>query len=202
MEVLEAIRKGDIQALQARLAAFPVDANATDEKGVPAVMLALYHGRRDCAQALLEAGAQLDFPVACALGATEEVVRLLDADPSNANLKTQDGWTALHLAAFFGQPAIVHLLLSRGADPLARSANDMANLPLHAAAAARHANIVRILLEAGIPANSTQHGGYTALHSAAQNNDKASMDALLQHGGDMNLAADDGKTPASLLPKT
>ncbi|MGJ5819831.1 ankyrin repeat domain-containing protein [Paludibaculum fermentans] len=200
MTAIEAIRSGDLDGLKALLAVDAAAVDERDENGVPAAMLALYLRQRACADALIEAGAAVDFPLACALGLAEEVVRFLDACPELLAERTADGWTPLHLAAFFGQPAVAGLLISRGADVLARSTNKMENLPIHAAAAARQAAIVELLLDAGTPANATQHGGYTALHSAAQNGDQATLNLLLLRGGDMNLAADDGKTPAQLLP--
>lgn len=200
MTAIEAIRSGDLDALKAVLAADAAAVDERDENGVPAAMLALYFRQRPCAEAMIEAGAEVDLPLACALGLTEEVVRFLDAGPELLGQRTADGWTPLHLAAFFGQPAVAGFLLSRGADPLARSTNKMENLPIHAAAAARQSAIVEMLLDAGTPVNATQHGGYTALHSAAQNGDQATLNILLLRGGDMNLASDDGKTPAQLLP--
>ena len=52
--------------------------------------------------------------------------------------------------------------------------------PLHAAAAAKQADLVELLLEAGSPVDATQHGGYTALHSAAQNKDMVTVELLLK----------------------
>lgn len=200
MTAIDAIRSGDLDTLKAVLATDASAVDQRDENGVPATMLALYFRQRPCLDALLEAGAPMDFSLACALGLTEEVVRFLDADPALLTQYTTDGWTPLHLAAFFGQPGVAAFLIARGANPLARSTNRMANLPLHAAAAARQAAIVGMLLDAGTPVNATQHGGYTPLHSAAQNDDRPTLEILLGHGGDMNLASDDGKTPAQLLP--
>lgn len=199
MTAIEAIRSGDVDALKALLDSDASAVDACDENGVPATMLALYFRQRPCLDALLEAGAPVDFPLACALGMTEEVVRHLDADRSLLTQRTSDGWTPLHLAAFFGQPVVAQFLLARGADALARSSNRMENLPIHAAAAARQAAIVELLLAAGTPVNATQHGGYTALHSAAQNHDQATLDVLQRYGGSMTQASDDGKTPADLL---
>jgi len=126
----------------------------------------------------------------------------LDADSSTLNAPGPGGWPALHLAAHFGHLECVQLLLARGADVDLRSANEMSNLATHAAAAGRiperRAVILKALLDAGIPVDATQHGGFTALHSACQNADRASIDLLLARGADMERAADDGRTPASL----
>jgi ankyrin repeat protein len=200
MTVIEAIRAGDLEAMQAAIAA---DHSAVDERcpdGVSAVLTALYYRRTEFVEALIAAGATVDFFLACALGQLIYVSRFLDMNPELLSQHTPDGWTGLHLAAFFGHPEMAKFLLDRGADPLLRSTNKMQNLPLHAAAAARQADLVELLLEAGSPVDATQHGGYTALHSAAQNKDMVTFELLLKFGGDPNTPSDDGKTPASLLP--
>lgn len=126
----------------------------------------------------------------------------LDADPTTLNAPGPGGWPALHLAGHFGHLECVELLLARGADIQLRSANEMLNLATHAAAAGRvaaqRAAILERLLDAGVPVDATQHGGFTALHSACLNADQASVDLLLARGADIDKAADDGRTPATL----
>lgn len=199
MGAIAAIQSGSIDELKSLLAADARAADECNEGGVPAVLFALYMQRREMAEMLVEAGAKVDAFIAAAMGLTARLRALSDADPALVAARTPDGWTALHLAAFFAQPETARLLLERGADPLARSENSLANLPLHAAAAARQAAIVEMLLDAGTPVDARQNGGYTALHSAAQNKDAATLDILLARGGSMDAASDDGKTPADLL---
>jgi ankyrin repeat protein len=126
----------------------------------------------------------------------------LDADPATLNAPGPGGWPALHLAAHFGHLECVELLLARGADICVRSANEMQNLATHAAAAGRvlerRAAVLERLLDAGIPVDATQHGGFTTLHSACQNGDEASIQLLLARGADIDKPAADGRTPASL----
>jgi len=124
------------------------------------------------------------------------------ADPATLNTPGPGGWPALHLASHFGHLECVELLLVRGADIHLRSANEMQNLATHAAAAGRipekRAAILECLLDAGIPVDAAQHGGFTALHSACQNGDQSSIDLLLARGADIGKPAADGRTPASL----
>ena len=126
----------------------------------------------------------------------------LDVDPATLNTPGPGGWPALHLAGHFGHLECVELLLARGADIQLRSSNDMQNLATHAAAAGRvtdrRATILERLLDAGIAVDATQHGGFTALHSACQNEDQAAIELLLARGADIAKPADDGRTPASL----
>lgn len=182
MTLIEAVQQGDLTALKLVIAENPTCVNDRDPSGIPALLLALYYRRADCVHRLLDAGADIDFHLACALNRPEDAAHFLDADPTLISSLTPDGWTGLHLAAFFGAEDATRLLLSHGADPSLRSANQMANLPIHSAAASRQANIVELLLVAGSPADDKQHGGYTPMDAALQNNDQATIDVLLRHG--------------------
>lgn len=134
-------------------------------------------------------------------GDVAALAAVLDAAPDLLNAPGPGGWPALHLAGHFGHLECVELLLARGADIELRSSNEMHNLATHATAAGRvpekRAAILEKLLDAGIPVDATQHGGFTALHSACQNEDQASIDLLLARGADPGKPADDGRTPAS-----
>jgi uncharacterized protein len=77
------------------------------------------------------------------------------------------------------------------------TANDLANQPLHAAAAGRHLEVCRLLLAAGADVNATQHGGYTPLHEAAQHGDIEMVELFLSAGADPTVRVPEG-TPADL----
>ena len=85
---------------------------------VSPIMDALYHGRADEAQRLLaEAGpATLNVHEAAAMGAVERLEQLLDHNAADVNAWSADGFQPLQLAAFFGRPEAVELLLARGAE--------------------------------------------------------------------------------------
>lgn len=116
----------------------------------------------------------------------------LAESPDLLNAASADGWTPLHLASHFGHASLAAYLIAVGADPLVRSNNALANLPIHAAAAGRHAGIVALLLAAGTPVDATQHGGFTALHAAANAGDLATLEVLLKAGADPALKAANG----------
>ena len=80
-----------------------------------------------------------------------------------------DGWTALHLAAFFGHVDAARILLEAGADIQAISANSLRNTPLHAATAGKHAEVALFLLEQGADPHAVDAGGYTPLRIAEEN---------------------------------
>jgi ankyrin repeat protein len=155
-------------------------------------------GDRARVQALVDADPTLAIFAAALLGDTERLDDLLTGNRSLLSAVSTDGWTPLHLAAFFGKEDAVRLLLNKGASVTARSTNQMANTPLHAAAAGKHAGIVRILLDHGAAANARQHGGWAPLHSAAQNGDLESARALVEAGADVSVRADNNQKPLDL----
>jgi ankyrin repeat protein len=75
---------------------------------------------------------------------------VLDDDPAEANAKSPDGFTALHLAIFGGSEEAVRLLLERGADPNALATSEIARVrPLGTAAFVGRSDLEKLLLEAG-----------------------------------------------------
>jgi ankyrin repeat protein len=165
------------------------------------VMQALYQGRAGQARELA-VGRDLDVFEAAALGETRRLRQLLDEDGSLANAWSEDGFTPLHFAAFFGQPDAAGLLVDRGAELEARSTNEQFALdaaPLHSASASGQLEVCRVLLDAGADVNAVQHGGYTALLDAAANKNRELMDFLLDRGADGRARLDDGRGVDDLL---
>jgi uncharacterized protein len=165
---------------------------------VSAILTALYRGEPERAERM--AGErELDVFEAAALGRGGRVSELLAADAELARAWTDDGFTALHLAAFFsGDLESARRLLEHGADPEAPARNDMKVAPLNSAAARGHRDIVELLLGRGAHVDAAQAGGFTALHSAAALGDRALADLLLGRGADRSRRSADGKTPSDL----
>ena len=158
---------------------------------------AVYRGDRARVEEILAEGPELDIFEAAAVGRSERVDELLDADPGLVGAWTEDGFTPLHLAAFFRRPDTARLLVERGApiDVVARN-EQLQVTPLQSAAAAREEETAALLLERGADPNTRQRGGFTALHAAAQHGDEPLAELLLAHGADPALAADDGRRAA------
>lgn len=148
--------------------------------------------------ALVEADPTLAIFAASIQGETARIEELLAGNRSLISSLSTDGWTPLHLAAFFGKKDAVRLLLNKGAEVNARSTNPMANTPLHAAAAGKDTETAKILLDHGANANARQHGGWTALHAAAQNGDVEMARALIASGADVQVRADNHQNALDL----
>lgn len=152
------------------------------------VLDAIYRGDRDEAERLAS-GKELDVFEASALGRTQRVRDLLDADASLVNAYGDDGFHPVGLASFFGHVDTARLLYERGADAnqLARNAH-IQTAAIHAAAAAEgkgeetRYELVQLALEHGADPNLPQGGGFTALDAARQNGDARVEQLLRQHG--------------------
>jgi hypothetical protein len=132
---------------------------------------ALVHGESAAVDALIRRGAMVDLPVAAATNRIDMARRELPgADSAHCH-------RAFALAAQFGHVGIVRLLLDAGEDP--DRYNPLGchshSTPLHQAALAGHADVVRMLVEGGArldirdihyqgtPLGWAEHAGHTEI---------------------------------------
>jgi uncharacterized protein len=178
------------------VSAEPTLIDARSRSGESAILTAVYHRQKDIVNLLVARGAALSIFEACAAGELERVERALD--PSTINTYSPDGWTPLHLAAFFGHPRITELLLAQHADVTARSRNQNGNTPLHAALAGNHKFVAGLLIGHGADVNAADAQGWRPLHLAAANNNLDAITALIAQGADVAAGNGEGSTPLSL----
>jgi hypothetical protein len=173
----------------------PKIANALDQNRLSLVLTAVYHHEPEIAQLLVEAGAELSIFSAAALGNLAKVQAFVQEWDGFVNEYNTDGFTALQLACFFGQPEIALWLIEQGADVNAIARNPMKISPVHATAANGNLSLLRTLLEKGANVNAQQQGGFTPLHEATHANNPAMVQLLLEFGADKTLVNEDGRTP-------
>jgi uncharacterized protein len=150
-----------------------------------------------------------DLADAAAAGDAETVGHLIAEDPALVREYTDEGWTALHLAA---TPEIAAMLLDAGADINAHNRHKFAgpgNSPLSAAVYQDRREVVRLLIERGADVNQGDNAGFTPLHLAATLGYSEVARVLLDAGADPNRrsAATAGhglgnKTPLELLSES
>jgi ankyrin repeat protein len=196
---IDAIKAGEFDRVKTMVSADPELINARGRTGDSAILTAVYHRQKEIVNLLVSRGADLTIFEGCAAGEYDRVDRLLDDAPGAINTFSRDGWTPLHLAAFFGHTKLAELLLSRGADVRARSKNSNGNTPLHAALAGNHSFVAGLLLGAGADVNAVDAAGWQPLHIAASNNNLDAMRTLIAQGADVAAANGDGKTALSLV---
>ena len=197
-QIVQAVKDGDAALVRDLVRKDLRLASARDEKGVSMVMQAVYYRWNEVLDILLATNPPLDLFEAAALGKRELMARLVDEDPAAIAAYSPDGFTPLHLSCFLGHFHCAQLLIRGAADVHAVAENPMAVAPIHSAAAGRHLDIVKLLLDQGACVNARQHGGWTALHAAAMLGDEAMVDVLLKAGADAGLESDDGKTAADM----
>jgi ankyrin repeat protein len=193
-DVLDAVRGGDLDRLNSLLERDPSLAEARDEQGTAALMHAIYRRRPDLVARLRAARARLEASEAAALGAAPELAARLREDAGAARSRTPDGFTPLHLAAYFGGAECAALLLEHGADPEDLARNPMAVRPIHSATSAGQADVVALLLRSGANANARQQAAITPLMQAAHAGNRGLVELLLAHGADPALQDETGKT--------
>ena len=149
-ELFEAIAAGDEDAVRELLEARPELAGKRNAESLSPVLHALYNGKADLVDPILDANPPLDVFDTAAVGRTRGLEELLETEPELAQAWSPDGFTALHLAAFFGQEDAARTLLEHGADPRVVSRHrEIQVAPVQSAAAGGHDAIVRLLLERG-----------------------------------------------------
>ncbi len=146
------------------------------------------------------------------------LTRLLDADPALAGAR-EGGLSAISLAAYMGKPTLVDLVRARRGTPDAFEAAILGDAEAVRAALGagqdidafapdgftllalavffNHPMLAKTLIDAGadpsLRASNAQQVG--PIHAAVARGDLASLEALLQAGGDANLPQGQGVTP-------
>ena len=194
----EAIKASNIDAVRLELVYQPQLAAQHTPEGLSLVLLALYHNHPAIAELLAVLKRDLDVFEAAALDALPRLQHLLESDPALARSVSCDGFTPLHLAAYYGHADAVRLLLAHQADVNALSNNALAVRPLHSALAGNSAPCVRLLVEAGADVTAVQAGGVSAVHQAAAQGNLEALQVLTRHGAALHVIDDQGRTPREL----
>lgn len=154
---------GVVQALLAR----GFDPNAVDERGQPALLIALRDGSRQVGEILL----------------AHPAIRI---DQAN-----QAGETPLMMAALKGHAGVARQLIERGA-----AVNRTGWGPLHYAASGPDASIVQLLVDHGAAIDARSPNGSTPLMMAAQYGPEDAVQMLLMRKAEASLRNDLGLSAA------
>ncbi|MEO8522574.1 MAG: ankyrin repeat domain-containing protein, partial [Acidobacteriota bacterium] len=114
-EFVAAVKAGDTARMERLATADPALVAAAGPSGESALMTALYNRQPDAAGWLVAHGAPIDIFAAAALG-RGDLLEPLIATGGAVAAQSADGWTPLHLAAFFGSRDAVAQLVAAGAD--------------------------------------------------------------------------------------
>ena len=162
-ELLDATKRGDIDAVQALLSE-GVNPNFAQGDGLTALHVAAQEGNIEIAKVLIRAGATVE-------------------------VRTRLGeYTPLHLASAGAHSALVRTLLDAGADPRAVTTTTGVT-PLHLAAKVfQGEGVIRLLLERGVVVDAREaRGGQTPLMFAAASGRAEAAKELLRYGADPGI---------------
>lgn len=198
--VFDMVAGNDLAGLEAALAADPSAASTRHDSGASLVAWSAYMGNAAAIALVRPLLPTLDAYEAIIVGDRAALEAALAAG-WDANALSPDGFTALSLAAFFGNDAAFDLLLPLTMDIDRRAENAQQVAAIHAATARRNARMVEALLRAGAKPDLAQQDGFTPLIAAAQHGDAVIAGLLVLFGADRKLASGGGITPASAAEK-
>jgi uncharacterized protein len=193
--LIELIQQGQPEAAFALLEQNPELADETGEDGVSAAMLALYFGQRELADQIISNKAEMTVHEAAAFGRIVHLEKLLTDD--NKESFSPDGFQPLHLAAFFGRPDALKVLLGSRVVLDSLSQNGLGVAPLHSALSNDHENIARELVFEGADVNLASTSGWTPLHYAAHLGNRPLALFLKEHGAEPKPGPE-GKLPRDI----
>ena len=211
-----AVRHVDVTRL---LVGSGVDLNAVDVDGQTPLERAVFHGDKDVANMLIDAGADASLHLATLVGHVGKVRSLINSG-ADVNEGNELGDTPLYLATRGGHADVAELLMAHGADPNARCAwTDRHPLywsrprldeldggdtgtatvdvgsgltALHHAAELGYPDVARVLIARGADVNARDPLGRTPLHAAAYGGWIRVVEALLDSGADADAKDADG----------
>ena len=194
----ENIEAGNLQAVKELLVQNPTLANTNTSHNISPLLLACYYKKQEIANLITEFTDNLTLFEACAVGKYDAASMLIFQNPDSINQFSEDGFTPLGLACYFGHEELAKFLILKGADVNLASKNGFNVFPIHSAVAANNINITKMLLDACAYPNVCQKAGLAPLHTAAQLGNIELIILLLEHGAEVGLRMEGGKLPADL----
>lgn len=195
------IKDRDAESIIKSIRADPTVLDLSDTQGASVFMLIVYSGMPSVVEEATALKKHFDFFEAIVAGKRELVKAQILQDPERINSFSNDGFSALALAAFFDQRAVAFYLFDKGADPSIPANNPMKVNALHAAVARQNYDLCRLFLLKGMDVNAPQMRQVTALHAAAKLGDMPLVKLLVEYGADTQLKMEGGVTAGELAKK-
>src|ERR1700712_3693464 len=125
------ITTGDLSNLDSLLKQDPTLAKSRTSQQVSPLMLSCYYKKPEVTALLLKYLDEINLFEASATGEFDTVANLVYSHPEAINFYSEDGFTPLGLACYFGHYEIARYLVLKGADVNLSSNNRLRVYPLH-----------------------------------------------------------------------
>jgi len=198
---MSAVKNQDLPMVELLLGS-GADVNAEDSEGFTALMASV--GLASTKFKLLPGGLSLDLDqdltAAAALASAELTNRLLTAGADINGKAHRILGTALHIAVFRNQLAIVSELLINGANPNAK--NSVGESPLwNAVIKAERSDALKLLLGHGANPNDRDNRGNSVFLAAVSAGSVEAVERLIASGADITAVNPDGLTALTLAER-
>lgn len=194
----ELIINNDTDGIRKLLLENPSLINSKTSHAVSPLMLSCFFNKPQATAVILEFVKDISLFEAASVGKFDEVAHQVYQNPEAIDKFSDDGFTALGLACYFGKDEVARYLVLKGANVNLPSQNGFNVFPLHSAVAGNFVSISKMLIENGAEINIVQQSGLTPLHSAAQNGNIELIILLLEKGADVTIRMEGGKLAADL----
>lgn len=191
--LLKACRQNDV-VKAGKLLKNGISPRTCDKDGLSCLNTACLEEAAETIRLLLNADAELvnlpdenkQYPIECIVE-TGNVALFDELIGRGADYRLdKEGFSLLHLAAYYGQTAIIDRLLSLGLDIDAQDQNGEGRTALIWAAETGNADTLRHLLEKGADPHLSDEEGFTALDTAVGEGHTELVRLLLDAGVDVN----------------
>lgn len=192
--LFEASARGDLARVRELTEMDPNLLAATDAAGWDALSHAAWNAHHQVYEYLLQQGVKGNLFTEAALGPWESFLQRLETNPIGVDSRDpEQRATALLWAVRTGNQAGCEVLLSRGADIIARDRDG--NSAIHHAVLMGRQELIDFLLSAGADVNGTNNRGQTALHLSTIAGEFQTARLLLDRGASLDLPDEAGNTP-------
>ena len=197
-----ACQKGSLEAINVLLNA-GADINIRDGNGLTCIHYAVIGGcHKETLQAIIDRGSAVNatskynetaLRLACTMRSEDAINALLNAE-ADPNIVDINGYTCLHAAIIeHCSKNVLQELIDHGVHVNARNCN--CETALMIACQKYYVEAIDVLLNAGADSNITDTKGFTWIHHAAGGIcSKETLQAIIDHGVDINAIDEDGRT--------
>jgi len=186
-EFFDEVKTGNLEKVKELIDKDPALLHAKNKSGATGILFALYNNHPEVAELIAQRKHDLDVFEASGLGKLAQLEALIKRNPGLVRTYSEEGFTALQLAAYLGQEETVDILLKDGALVNAVAKNPTGYTALSGAVSRGHRNIAGRLLAKGANSNHTYEGGFTPLMEAAASGNLEITRLLLAHGADPQI---------------